>query len=75
MKKYAFILVLICIVSAVAWSQFYKGLSYQERKELAEAYYLVGEQYKDVGKTEKGDDFIMMKFETTRPSWGCMRGP
>lgn len=62
MKKYAFVIVLICIVSAAAWSQFYRGLSYQERKELAEAYYLVGEQYKDVGKTEKGDDFIAMAY-------------
>jgi hypothetical protein len=61
-KRFIFISILFCFLSAFAWSQFYKQLSQEERKELAEAYYMVGEQYKNVGKTEKGDDFIDMAF-------------
>jgi len=54
------ILLFFCITPV--WSQFYEDLTLQERKELAEAYYLVGKQYQQVGKKEKGDDFIRMAF-------------
>lgn len=62
MKRIVFISILFCLLSSFAWAQFYEQLSQEERKELAEAYYMVGEQYKKVGKTEKGNDFIAMAF-------------
>ncbi len=62
MKRILILVILVCLIPVFGWSQFYKELTYQERKELAEAYYLVGEQYKDVGKIEKGEDFIAMAY-------------
>ncbi len=62
MKKISFLLIFVLIIVSIGYAQFYRDLSYEERKELAESYYLVGEQYKKIGKTEKGEDFITMAF-------------
>jgi hypothetical protein len=60
LKKVIFLISLLVIVVAFVSGQFYKDLPTEERQLLGEAYYLVGERYREVGKTEKGNDFIRM---------------
>ena len=43
-------------------AQFYSGLGSAERRELAEAYYLAGQQYRKLGAT-KGADFVALAYE------------
>lgn len=62
MKKIFIIIILSFCVLGVGYTQFYSDLPYQEKKELAEAYYLVGQQYIKVGKIDKGNDFINMAY-------------
>ena len=54
MKKLLCIILTLAAISQFSWAQFYMELSAAERKELAEAYYLVGRQYESVGQTAKG---------------------
>ena len=62
MRRIFVVLLLFFITVGAAWSQFYTNLSQDQRKELAEAYYLAGQQYKRVNKTEKGNEFISMAY-------------
>ncbi|GEM_PF-1565219 len=62
MKKFLFLLVVLIFASTLIWGEFYKNLSQKERKELSEAYYLVGKQYQSVGKTKKGREFMQMAY-------------
>lgn len=55
------VLIALTAVSVVS-GQFYDAMDVQERRRLAEAYYLVGEQYKAVGSTEKGHAFTQMAY-------------
>lgn len=57
------VLLLGCFSLSLAWTDFYTDLSQESRKELAEAYYMAGEQYKEIGKTKKGQDFIDMAYK------------
>lgn len=57
------ILLVSCFALSLGWAEFYTDLSQESRKELAEAYYMAGEQYKQVGKTKKGQDFIDMAYK------------
>ncbi len=62
MKKAPFILVLLVVVPALLWGQFYDQLPQEKRHELAEAYWLVGKQYIETGKEPKGRAFQQMAF-------------
>jgi hypothetical protein len=57
MKKLLPLLILLVFVATGLSAQFYNTLSRDERKTLAEAYYLVGRQYEQEGKSQKGRDF------------------
>ena len=62
MKKILIALIILACTAALGWGQFYADLSMDERKDLAEAYYMAGEQYQSVGKTEKGKEFLTMAY-------------
>lgn len=62
MKTALRVLALILLVNSAVWSQFYTYLTDQEKKEMAEAYYLSGMQYIKVGEESKGNEFITMAF-------------
>ena len=53
MKKLLPLLVLLVFAATGLWAQFYTTLPREERKTLAEAYYLVGQQYEQKGKDQK----------------------
>jgi len=57
MKKLLPLLVLLVLVATGLWAQFYTTLPREERKTLAEAYYLVGQQYEQKGENQKARDF------------------
>jgi hypothetical protein len=58
MKKLLPLLVLL--VSTSLWAQFYANLPRDERKTLAEAYYVVGQQYERSGDGQKGAEYKEM---------------
>ena len=62
MKKSLPLLILFVFVAAGLWAQFYGTLPREERKTLAEAYYLVGQQYEQKGDNQKARDFKDMAF-------------
>jgi hypothetical protein len=45
------------MASGLLWAQFWKDYSDSERKTMGEAYWLAGQQYETVGKTEKGREY------------------
>jgi hypothetical protein len=62
MKKLLPLLVLLVFVATGLWAQFYTTLPRVERRTLAEAYYLVGQQYEQRGENQKARDFKDMAF-------------
>ena len=62
MKKLLPLLVLLVFVASGLWAQFYTTLPREERKTLAEAYYLVGQQYEQDGENQKARDFKDMAY-------------
>ncbi|UCF97714.1 MAG: hypothetical protein JSV89_21485 [Spirochaetaceae bacterium] len=62
MKKLVPLLVLLALVATGLWAQFYTTLPRDERRTLAEAYYLVGQQYEQKGENLKARDFKDMAF-------------
>ncbi len=62
MKKLLPLLILLVFVSTGLWAQFYGTLPREERRTLAEAYYLVGQQYEQKGEDQKARDFKDMAF-------------
>lgn len=62
MKKPPVVVVLLVLLPVLIWGQFYQNLPQDKRRELAEAYYLVGTQYIQTGKEQKGRDFQEMAF-------------
>lgn len=62
MKRIFIALIILLCTAALGWGQFYSDLSMNERKDLAEAYYMAGEQYRSVGKEEKGKEFVAMAY-------------
>ena len=62
MKKLLPLLVLLAFVATGLWAQFYTTLPREERKALAESYYLVGQQYEQKGESQKARDFKDMAF-------------
>ena len=62
MKKLLPLLVLLVFAATGLWAQFYTTLPREERKTLAEAYYLVGQQYEQKGKDQKAREFKDMAY-------------
>jgi hypothetical protein len=62
MKKSLWVVAILLIGSQMLWAQFYARLPQSERKELAEAYYLVARQYENRGEREKGGEFEDMAY-------------
>lgn len=60
-KKSVLVLLLTVMVLNTLSAQFYKDFSDEKRKETAEAYYLVGQQYLSVG-SENGQAYIDMAY-------------
>ena len=62
MKKCLWGVAVFLIVGQMVWAQFYTRLPQDQRKELAEAYYLAGRQYANQGAREKGRAFEEMAY-------------
>jgi len=63
MKRLAWlVLAVVLVASGAAWAQFYEQLDRGERRELAEAYFLVGRQYAAQGEQAKARDFQLMAY-------------
>ena len=62
MKKPPLVLVFLVVVPILIWGQFYERLPQEKRRELAEAYWLVGKQYVQTGKDSKGKSFQELAF-------------
>ena len=62
MKKFLLFIIIFVLIGGSLFAQFYEHFNMSFRRELAEAYYLVGKQYQSIGKKEKGGDFIDMAF-------------
>jgi hypothetical protein len=62
MKKLLPLLVLLVFAATGLWAQFYTTLPREERQTLAEAYYLVGQQYEQKGNDQKAREFKDMAY-------------
>jgi hypothetical protein len=62
MKKLLPLLILLVLVATGLWAQFYSTLPREERRTLAEAYYLAGKQYEQKGENQKARDFKDMAY-------------
>ena len=62
MKRMLWVGLLVVMAAGAAWAQFYDRLGAEERRNLAEAYYLVGRQYSVQGEGVKGSDFEGMAY-------------
>jgi hypothetical protein len=62
MKRVLLVALAVLLAAGAAWAQFYEKLGADERKSLAEAYYLVGRQYAEQGKKAKGGEFQQMAY-------------
>ncbi len=62
MKKINTLILAFAVISQLTWGQFYTKLNPQIRRELAEAYYLVGNQYEKIGEADKGRSYREMAF-------------
>jgi hypothetical protein len=62
MKHMLWVGLLVVMAAGAAWAQFYDRLGAEERRNLAEAYYLVGRQYAEQGERAKGSDFEGMAY-------------
>jgi hypothetical protein len=62
MKRILCVGLLALLAAGASWAQFYDGLGAAERRDLAEAYYLVGQRYAQQGEPAKGREFEGMAF-------------
>ena len=62
MRKTPLILLFLVVLPVLIWGQFYERLPQVKRRELAEAYWLVGRQYLQTGKESKGKSFQELAF-------------
>jgi hypothetical protein len=62
MKKSLFFILILILAAQAGWSQFYRDYSDAERREIAEAYYLAGAQYKSVGEAGKGGEYQKLAY-------------
>ncbi|MBA7485468.1 MAG: hypothetical protein GH155_01905 [Spirochaeta sp.] len=63
MKKFSlFIIIILVLITQLSWAQFYQELAPDQREELAEAYFLVGDEYLKVDKPGKGAEFKSMAY-------------
>ena len=63
MKKFCLLQLCFILLAELAFAQFYKDLSQEKRKELAEAYYLVGSQYLKTGKATMGKGYQALAYK------------
>ena len=62
MKKFLITIIILIIAAGITWGQFYTNLNGKEKKDLSEAYYLVGRQYQQAGEVSKGKQFVAMAY-------------
>ena len=62
MKRVLLVALAVLFAAGAAWAQFYDKLGADERRSLAEAYYLVGRQYAEQGDKAKGSEFQQMAY-------------
>jgi hypothetical protein len=62
MKRILWTGLLVLLAAGASWAQFYEGLGDAERRDLAEAYWLVGQRYAEQGEPAKGRDFEGLAF-------------
>lgn len=59
-KTFVLSVLLIFAATSVTWAQFWKGYTDEQRRKVAESYWLAGKQYQAVGKTEKGSEYTSL---------------
>jgi len=62
MKKSLLFILILILAAQAGWTQFYRDYSDAKRREIAEAYYLAGVQYRSVGEAEKGGEYQELAF-------------
>lgn len=62
MKRILCSVVIFLFIVGAVWAQFYEKLSREQRRELAEAYYLVSRQYAQAGEKAKAGEFERMAY-------------
>ena len=62
MKRILWLVVIFLFIVGAVWAQFYEKLSREQRRELAEAYYLVSRQYAQAGEKAKAGEFERMAY-------------
>jgi hypothetical protein len=58
MRKTIILSVLLLSLSAGLWAQFWEDYTNKQRETVGEAYWLAGQQYQAIGKTEKGSQYM-----------------
>ena len=56
--KFGLSVLLIVFASTSVWAQFWTGWDERQRQSVGEAYWLAGTQYKAIGKTDKGNEYM-----------------
>jgi hypothetical protein len=59
-SKFILSVILLVLTSGLVWAQFWKDYSDAERQKVGEAYWLAGAQYRTVGKTDKGNEYMAL---------------
>jgi hypothetical protein len=57
-KKIVFSVLLLPLAAGLLWGQFWKDYTDTDRRTSGEAYWLAGRQYKAIGKSEKGGEYM-----------------
>ena len=57
------ILLILSLTTTLFGAPFYQNLTINKKKELAIAYYFVGQRFIEIGKSRKGKSFEKMAFE------------
>jgi hypothetical protein len=66
-NKFVISVLLAAVAAGSVWAQFYKDYSENDRKSLAEAYFLAGAQYQKVGKADLGRAYEALAFRIYPP--------
>jgi hypothetical protein len=62
MKKSLWFVLVLILAAQAGYTQFYRDYSDAKRREIAEAYYLAGAQYRNVGEEGKGREYQDLAF-------------
>ena len=52
--------VLLFLATGLLWAQFWKDYSEKDRQRAGESYWMAGRQYQEVGKADKGRDYMAL---------------